>query len=125
MGNDLFGLDIAKIVGDATKGQLLPATITSRTLADPDVNNPTAAPTPTETSHTCEGIVDMYKDFFIDGERVRTEDRKILIIAESITPAVDPKPGDDVTIEGTTYAVVGTPERDPAAASWVLQGRPK
>ncbi len=117
----LFGTDIAGEIQRAFAGQLVPLTFTSRTPGTRTTGALTAGTNPTETSGAGEGIIDDYQEREIDGTRVETGDKKILIIGNTILPLV-PKPGDDVTIEGATYRVVRV-GRDPAAATYTCQVR--
>lgn len=122
--HSLFGVDIASELHSAFAGGLLPATL-ARTA--PGTRNPSALAGGTTVGATtatypCEGICDSYTQREIDGTRVRIGDRKILLLAKSLPDAVDPQPGDSITIEGRAWSVVNV-DRDPAAATFTCQGR--
>jgi hypothetical protein len=122
MGNKLFGVDIAGIIHGAMSSGLLPATLTHRTPGVRGADS-TAGTQPNETTHTCRGFIDDYKKGEVDGTLVLVGDKKILLIGDSISPAVVPEPGDAITIEGEDYRITNPVERDPAAATYVCQGR--
>lgn len=119
---DIFGTDIAGEIADAFSGQLIPLTLASRTAGTRTAGNLTGGTNPTTATATGEGIIDDYTNREIDGTRVRTGDKKILIIGKSLSPLLVPKPGDDVTIEGSTYRIIRV-KRDPAAATYTCQSR--
>ena len=123
--NDMFGLDLAKIIDDAfvsaggtgdVGAVLLSVTPGSGTDADPNEL------TPTGTSHTARGFIDDYDDNKIDGTIIRKADRMVFLFGASITPSIAPKTNDRVTIEGDTYSVERV-ARDPAGAGYTLQVR--
>ncbi len=119
---NLFGVDIAGIIDGAMSSGLLPATLHSIAIGTRTAGDPTAGTNPTTTDHACRGIQDDYNENEIDGDLVRVGDRKILLIGNSIAELVVPKPNDEVTIEGRRYTVVRV-KRDPAAATYLCQGR--
>ena len=123
MVSPLFGIDIKKLVADNFKGKLNQGTLTVVTHGSRTGGQLTAGRVPTTSTSTFWGIVDDYTDREREFEQVEVGDRKVLIIAGTLTPAVVPKSKDRVTIEGTTYEIVGVPERDPAEATYVLQVR--
>lgn len=123
MGNMLFGKNISKMVNKALGKKLLSATITRYTEGTRTSSDLSAGTNPTASTHTCRGIVEDYEDKLIDGTLVQQGDRKILILEDSIKPAIVPQADDVVTIEGTAYTLIGIPKRDPAAATYVCQGR--
>ena len=121
--NKLFGIDIAKVVADSIKaaGDLLDATlisITPGTATDADPNLVAS----TQTTHTCKGFIDKYRDDQIDGTIIRKGDRKVTLLGDTISPSVAPKTNDQVIIEGDTYDVQNV-DRDPAGATYELQSR--
>ena len=116
----LFGQDIPALIYKATKGQLVSMTLTTRTVGTRG-GNLTAGTSPTTSNITCEGFVDKYKLYQIDGSRVRADDRKVVIIADSLSGAV-PEPGDTVTISGKTRNIIDVAQ-DPASATYECQSR--
>lgn len=86
--------------------------------ASPDTPfNPTVTG---QSTFTCKAIVNTYSNFYRLNELVKAEDRRIIILAQSLstTPVV----GDRVTIRGQTFKVLNV-TTDPALATWELQGR--
>lgn len=122
---EIFGTDIASLVADSFSGQLVPATLTRTVVAgyDPVTDKEVIE---TQTFST-EGVVESYSDELIANGIVQTNDRQILLLATPL--GTEPTPGDGgnhpdkITIEGKTYTVVGIPDRDPAAATYTVQGR--
>jgi hypothetical protein len=99
----------------------LDATLTKDTPSSnsPDVDgfDPPAA---TPTDYPCKGMVEVYSNYDKAAGLVQTNDRKVLILADSIS--VTPRTGDRVTIRGVTFNVINV-ETDPAIAVWTCQGR--
>lgn len=119
----LFGIDIAGIVNAELGPGLLPATLQVVTPGSRDPLNVTSGTNPTVVEYSCRGVLEDYDDRQIDGELILRGDRKVLLLGKSIGGgAVEPKPGDQVTIEGRTFSVIGV-TRDPAAATYTLQVR--
>jgi len=117
----LFGIDIAKEIAKAVAPGMLPATLTrvtpgTRTAAS------SSGTTPTTTSHAARGLVDDYTDFEMDGTLVQRGDRRILLVANSITGLAFPRPGDRITILDTIYTVVRV-KSDLALATYTCQVR--
>lgn len=124
MGNDLFGIDVAKIVGDSFKGQLLSATLKQYTVGTPTPGQLTGGTNPTETVYTgIDGFVDEYNESQIDGSSVKQGDRKVVLIGESLPAGVIPSEGDRIDIESFTDLLVVAVKRDPAAATYSCQVR--
>lgn len=119
---NLFGLNIAGIVAQAFQGQLVAGTLTSYAVGAQNAD-PTAGKARASSTHQVQGILEEYEDNKIDGTSILRGDRKILLIANLISPFVVPAMDDIITLEGTPYTIVGPVGRDPAAASFVCQGR--
>lgn len=125
----LFGVNIAGILNKALSpgffdGELYYGNSPSR---DPD--NPTSGMAfAGADSSTVKCLINSYTDEEINNESILREDRKILIIAESIKPYKVPLVGMKVeTIldhlgEGGIWTIVRV-TRDPAHATFVCQGR--
>ena len=125
----LFGINIAGILNKALSpgffdGELRYGTSPSRDSNDP-TNGISFAGTP---SSTLKYIINTYTDEEIDNESVLREDRKILVVAESIKPYIVPQvgmkletPQDHLGSDGIWTIVRVT--RDPAHATFVCQGR--
>lgn len=122
--SELFGIDIESLVTDALQGQLIPLTLTRTVISDYDSDTDTQ--TSTEETFTSEGIVEEYEDRLIAEGVVQANDRKILILAGPLgttpSPGSSDNPPDDITIEGETFTVVDV-DRDPAGATYTVQGR--
>lgn len=125
MGNKFFGVDIAKEVHAAFRGQVLPATLHKATSGARTAGSLTAGRARTETDYPCEGFVEEYADRHVDGKIVKKGDRKVSLFGESISSGtVVPEPGDSITIEGTRRKIVKDGVgRDPAKAVYECQCR--
>jgi hypothetical protein len=75
---------------------------------------------PTITSYGCKGFIDTFSDAYLAGGLVEAGDAKLVIIATTL--AIEPQPGDGVTVRGKTYRVVAV-SADPAQALFELQAR--
>lgn len=120
----LFGIDIAGLVHRNLSHHLTPGTITSRVEGARSTTDPTAGRTITETSRTFRGILSEFEEFRYRNTQVKHGDKQCMLIAGSIEPYADPQVNDRLSIEATTYSVVGILERDPAAATFTLHVRP-
>lgn len=128
VGNILFGVNIASVVAAAVNaaGGLLPATFIKSTPGTRTPGSITGGTNPTMTSYPCQGICSSFDNNEVGaqlpgGEMVKNSDRKVVLIAQTIP--VEPAPGDRVTIESRTYAVVGLFARDPAIATYTVVAR--
>lgn len=124
----LFGLDIPGIVNDAMGSELLSCTLVKIALGDrPASDEPRAE---TTTSYSCRGVLSRFTTEQMRGTQVKSEDRMILLLGRSISSddSVAPVPGDRITVEGSTYEIVGGSSglgvtRDPAKATYKCHGR--
>lgn len=84
------------------------------------ITDPADPPAPTPTPYACKAIVETYSNYFRANGLVDIKDRKVLILANSVS--IQPTANDRVTISGITFTVmeVGT---DPATAVWECKGR--
>lgn len=119
---NLFGIDIAAVVKDAFAGQLVSGTLTRVTPGTRTPGALTGGENPTTTAHTFDGVYEEFTASQIDGELVRVGDRKVIMIAGTISPAAVPDVGDQITLEGDVTRVVRV-SRDPAAASYTCHVR--
>jgi hypothetical protein len=119
---DLFGLDIAGLIGDALGGQLLPATITRKTKGARDPAKPNAGLVPgPDLVRTAEGFWEDFTGTPPPTVQLELNDRKAVLIGASIPADVLPIVKDDaITIEGQTLYVVKLLNRDPAAAVYTF-----
>ena len=116
----LFGVDIKAIVGQVTNNQLLTGTLTKVVESSRDLEDLTAGPINVETAYNFQGIIEDYDDKYISSTLVQAGDRKVLIIAASITTA--PEIGDKITMDGIEYDVADV-KTDPAKATYTCQVR--
>ena len=124
---DLFGLDIGGILRDAigSAGGLRPVTLV-KVYTGSRVPGDLAGGTNADTvSYTTEGILEAGsdRDFTGTGWAMTRRQRAIVtVLGAPLTEAgVAPDVGDRVTIEGATYEIKIV-DRDPAAATYSLQG---
>lgn len=122
MGNEIFGVDIAGIIADATDGNLNEASVTIYTDGVRDENNLTGGPAQTENTITCTGIWSAFSTRDIDEQVVLTGDRKAMLIGDTIGDVI-PKVGDKVVMDGDTMYIVRLLESDPARATYTYQCR--
>jgi hypothetical protein len=125
MGNELFGVDIAGIIGDVIGPGVLAVTITREaptTERDPDnlTGGLTRAP---PQSWACQGFWEDFTGQPPPGVEVLLNDRKAVLIGDTLPAGVVVQQGDGLTIEGQTLWVVKLINRDPAAAVYVYQCR--
>jgi hypothetical protein len=120
---ELFGTDIAALVADALGDSLHEVTISRLTNQQRQSGNLTGGKTKTPVTFTARGIWEDYQPHQIDGDRVRVNDRKALLLGGTIPDGGHPQPGDKITIEGATLVVQRRQSGDPAAASFVYQCR--
>lgn len=120
---DLFGIDIAGIIAAEIGPGLLPATLIVVTPGTRSSANLSGGTQPTEESFSGKGFIEDYSDRHIKEGLVEKNDRKITLIAKTFTGNPIPKLGHKITIEGSTYKIVGPVKRDPAAATYTCQSR--
>ena len=108
---------IAKTIGKAFTSIFYDCTLTRSTSGSGDAWNPGAS---TLTEYPCKGMVGEYTDFERQNTLIETNDRKITILAASLS--VEPKQTDTVTIRGETFTVIRA-KTDPAKATWTVQAR--
>jgi hypothetical protein len=124
MGSELFGVDIAGLVADAMAGQLFPVTVTRYTAGNRAPGNLTGGQP--QTPATVTGIDGFWEDFTGDpppGVTVELNDRKAVLIGDTIPAGGQPVRNDAITIEGQTLYAVKLINRDPASAVYVYQCR--
>ena len=111
--------EIAEQISDALVEAAIPVAVTvTRQVQDPE-SSPWA-PTFTTVDYSCQGLRDSYTALDRAGGNILESDVKVLILAPTL--AIEPVPGDSVTIDGKTYSVV-TVSTDPAGALWEVQAR--
>lgn len=122
----LFGVNIAGLLHKSLSPGMFPGRLIVGQDGVRDSNNPT------EGLHyqivsviTFRGIAQGYTDDEIDGELILKEDRKFLIIAESLEDkSVIPGPGMKIELDNTpgTWLIIRA-KRDPASATYLCQAR--
>lgn len=121
MGIKLAGVDVSGIIkkeiGDKMLTDPVHDVVLTSIVAGTRTGNLTGGTNPTETSHTCKGFIDSQNRKSIGGTLVEDGDIVVVLIGDSISPAVVPKGQDKITIEGSTYRIKGL-DRDPAAATY-------
>lgn len=110
---------LARQVGSAFKALFLPATLTRDVVPSSPAYDPFDPPAPVPVEYPCKAIVEAYADKFRLEGLVAANERKVLILATSLS--VRPQPQDRVTIRGITFTVVDV-KTDPAEALWECRG---
>lgn len=118
---DIFKKQIAKKINDKL-GPLVFEFTFHKVVPGTRGADLTAGTNPTETDYTVNGFVDVYKDFVIDGNRIKNGDRKIILLGDSFPTGVEPEPDDKVTAEGVKRTIINV-KRDPAGATFECQSR--
>ena len=121
----LFGVDIAAVIRQATRGQLEAFVLNSK-LHRPRVNADNtgsaqwAAGTPMIHSapHDCEGILES-KRKTLNGRATGETQITALIIAGSLPAGIEPKTGDTLTARGREHTITSV-SCDPAQATYEL-----
>lgn len=113
---------IAAAINKGFQGVFYDATLTRVTPGTPDPEEPWVPVADTTVAHSCKAIVESYSDYQIANSLVDANDRKVLILANSLAVVPDVAT-DTITIRGQTYALVGEVKTDPATAVWEIRGR--
>ncbi len=113
------------IAGDifhAFNGVFYAAVLTRNTapVTSPDFD-PADPPPPVQTTYTCRALITKYADRFRFDGLVHVKDRKVLILANSLS--VSPVMNDLVTVSGNAFVLSEDINIDPALACWVCRGR--
>jgi hypothetical protein len=115
---------LKSIIGNAMAFLFLDATLTRD--VEGTVTDPADPPTPTQATYTCKAIEEEYSAGLLAGGQVSSNDIQVLILASTL--AVDPIPGDRITIRGVTRQIVPTGttglsgvRSDPARATWLCR----
>lgn len=94
------------------------ATLTRDVEQDSPAPEPGNPPNIVTVEYPCKGIVAEYSDFYKLQSLVTANERKILVLANSL--ATVPVENDRITIRGKTYTVVSVAS-DPALATYELK----
>ena len=107
---------IAAAVYSGLKNLFLDGTLTKDTASSnsPDIDS-FDPPAPMATGYTCKVMVETYSQFLRAGGTIKANERKVLILTNSLN--VSPSPGDRVTVRGVVFTVVEV-TADPALATW-------
>jgi hypothetical protein len=109
---------LAKTIAKATGFIFLDASVTRATAATGgNAFEPTVG---SAATYSCKAIVDTYSAYDRAQGLVDQTDRKVLILAATLS--IQPKAGDAITIRGETFTIVSV-MTDPAKAVWECQGR--
>lgn len=114
---------LARTIGKAMSALFLPATLTRTTPSG--TGDPWNPDPPTNVTYSCRAIEEEWGMSQLAGGLVLANERKVLVLASTL--AVEPAPGDRITVRGHTLTIVpqgaGVPavSTDPAKAVWVLR----
>lgn len=111
--------DIKSTVNSALSGIMLDLTIRRQEGGsyDPKTFSDTNSP----QTYSAKGMIEDYDDELIDGSLITEKDRKILILAESLS--IEPETSDEIIDpDGNEFSIVRV-KSDPAGATWEIQGR--
>lgn len=121
MGIKLYGIDVSGIVkkeiGDKVLTDAAHAAVLKHFTVGTRTGNLTGGTNPTSTNHTCKGFIDSKKLKSFKGTLVANGHVFIVLIGDSISPAVVPVEEDQITIESKAYRIKVL-DRDPAAAMY-------
>jgi hypothetical protein len=126
MARNLFGLDISSIVNRAitSAGGVTPLSLRRVTPGARSATNPTGGLPERISTASGQGVLESFSDSQVDGTLVERGDRRVLILAASLNPAIVPTPGDEITVDGFTGRIVPDGvQQDPAAATFTCQIR--
>lgn len=125
-GNELFGIDIAGIVADAIGDGLPDVTIVTTTWGARNPSDLSAGLS--GTPMTITGVKGFWEDYSpnqVDGTNILLNDRKAVLIGDTLPAGYVPGQGDEITVHedlgDVTLSVVKLQSRDPAAATYVVQ----
>lgn len=110
---------LAKTVGKAMRGLFMDAVLTRDVVPDSPAFDPFDPPAPVPVEYQCKAIVEAYADKFRLEGLVAANERKVLILATSLS--VRPQPQDRVTIRGITFTITDV-KTDPAEAVFECKG---
>lgn len=110
--------DIKKIVASGFKGLLLKGTLRRVTVASLDAYGDPA--TKTITTYSFEGIRDSFSAQYAAAQGIPVTDARILILAGSLNPVVEPRQDDQINIGGQWFQCRRVLAVDPAGATYTL-----
>lgn len=111
---------IARAINNGMRGLFYDAVLT-RTTPSVDPSQPWVQLDSTTTEYTCKAIVEQYSNYQIANGLVDVDDRKILILVNSldVEPVIST---DTITILGMIYQLISPVKTDPARAVWEIRG---
>lgn len=118
---DLFGLDIAGIINDgiADAGGVLDVSLIKVTHGDRGSNSTGGEARIESAPIACKGFINN-KTSMRKGDSLTTEENNsVLILGASLPAGTIPELNDKITVEGSTFQIIKTPKRDPAAATYI------
>lgn len=126
MGIKLAGIDVSGIVKKEIGDKVLTAdehdAVLKHFTVGTRTGNLTGGTNPTSTNHTCKGFIATKRLKSFKGTLVANGHVFIVLIGDSIAPAVVPVVEDQITIESKTYWIKVL-DRDPAAATYTCMCR--
>ena len=122
MGKPLFGIDIAALIDGALSGGLLDVIITRPDRGARNPGDLTGGRPATQATAEAKGF---WEDFSSDRERgpgldIEADDRKAVLIGDTIPDGWVPRRNWSLTIDGQTLYVVRPLSVDPARAVYVF-----
>lgn len=111
-----------KVINQAMGKLLLNGTLTKVTRGSRTPGSLAEGPGKTTTAYTFKGFFEDYSEGSVDGALVKDGDRKVMMLADSLSSPVVPDIGDSITLEGQTRSIIRI-KRDPAGATYVCQVR--
>ena len=125
MGNRLFGVDIGRLVAKNIGPGVLPVTIEKKQFGTRDPEKLTGGKQALPPL-VFEGARGWWEDFTGNpppGVTILSDDRKAIVLGDTIPAGAMPERGTLLTIEGIQQKVIRKISRDPAAAVFVFQCR--
>ena len=122
MGNNLFGAGISAALASEL-GPLLPKyKLLKRSVASRTSGSLTSGKKVSFRGFSCRGMLDSYDESRIDETNIKTGDRRVMILGDTLPKGVVPQPDDRIEAEGDTFTVIAV-MRDPDAATYTCQVR--
>ena len=116
---NIFNADIAGKLNQAMGSLVFDIVLIKRRDSE-RAQNLTGGRDSVETSYSCKGFVDDYKEYQIDGTLVKRGDRKVVILGGSFSQI--PEVNDFTVAEDETRKIINV-TRDPAGATYECQVR--
>lgn len=124
MGNRIFGTDIAGLVAKHIGPGVLPVVLTEPVRGGRDPDNLTGGRVALPpVVHAARGFWEDFTGMPPPGVEILLDDRKGIILGDTLPAGVVPGRGWKITIEGVTLTIVKLVSRDPAAAVYTYQCR--